>query len=167
MQISQTLKAKRKEQLLTQAQVAEKIFVSQKSVSNWETGKTYPDIDSLIRLAKLYDLSLDNLLLEGSDIVEDIKEKAELKSLEKISKVAGLTSACVLVILVSQKWLGDLPLIVLLLLALIATFNMITIFYFQAKINQLKDKSFTFKDGLILLATAIVSIVLYMLFVVR
>lgn len=167
MQISQTLKAKRKEQSLTQAQVAEKIFVSQKSVSNWETGKTYPDIDSLIRLAKLYDLSLDNLLLEGSDIVEDIKEKAELKSLEKISKVAGLTSACVLVILVSQKWLGDLPLIVLLLLALIATFNMITIFYFQAKINQLKDKSFTFKDGLILLATAIVSIVLYMLFVVR
>lgn len=167
MQISQTLKVKRKERSLTQAQVAEKIFVSQKSVSNWETGKTYPDIDSLIRLAKLYDLSLDNLLLEGSDIVEDIKEKAELKSLEKISKVAALTSACVLAILVSQKWLGELPLIVLLLLALIATFNMITIFYFQTKINQLKDKSFTFKDGLILLVTAIVSIVLYMLFVVR
>ena len=167
MQISQTLKAKRKEQSLTQAQVAEKIFVSQKSVSNWETGKTYPDIDSLIRLAHLYGLSLDNLLLEGSDIVENIKEKAELKSLEKISKVATLTSACVLAILVSQKWLGELPLIVLLLLALIATFNMITIFYFQTKINQLKDKSFTFKDGLILLATAIVSIVLYMLFVVR
>ena len=167
MQISQTLKARRKEQSLTQAQVAEKIFVSQKSVSNWETGKTYPDIDSLIRLAKLYDLSLDNLLLEGSDIVEDIKEKAELKSLEKISKVAALTSACVLAILVSQKWLGELPLIVLLLLALIATFNMITIFYFQTKINQLKDKSFTFKDGLILLATAIISIVLYILFVVR
>ncbi|MBF8807586.1 MAG: helix-turn-helix transcriptional regulator [Enterococcus lacertideformus] len=56
---------------MTQEQVAKQIFVSQKSVSNWETQKTYPDIESLIRLAHLYDLSLDHLLLEGSDIVKD------------------------------------------------------------------------------------------------
>ena len=62
MEISQILKTKRKELSLTQEQVAKKIFVSQKSVSNWENGKTYPDIESLIRLAHLYHLSLDNLL---------------------------------------------------------------------------------------------------------
>ena len=54
---------------LTQEQWAEKIFVSRKTISNWETVKTTPDIDSLIRLADFFNLSLDNLLLEGSDIV--------------------------------------------------------------------------------------------------
>ncbi|WP_158080221.1 hypothetical protein [Vagococcus martis] len=45
-----------------------------------KTGKTTPDIDSLIRLSALFDLSLDNLLLEGSDIVENIKKLKLLKS---------------------------------------------------------------------------------------
>lgn len=167
MQISQTLKAKRKEQSLTQTQVAEKIFVSQKSVSNWETGKTYPDIDSLIRLAKLYDLSLDNLLLEGSDMVKNIKEKVELKSLEKIIKVATLTSVCVIAILVSQKWLGGLSLLVTLLLTLIALFNMITILYLQTKINRLKDETITLKEGIIALIVTISCLILYLIFIIR
>ena len=80
MEINLILKQKRKELKLTQEQVAQKIFVSQKSVSNWETGKTFLDIYSLIRLAQLYELSLDRLLLEESDIVEDIDKK--LKSLQ-------------------------------------------------------------------------------------
>lgn len=167
MQISQTLKAKRKEQSLTQTQVAEKIFVSQKSVSNWETGKTYPDIDSLIRLAKLYDLSLDNLLLEGSDMVKNIKEKVELKSLEKIIKVATLTSVCVIAILVSQKWLGGLSLLVTLLLTLIALSNMITILYLQTKINRLKDETITLKEGIIALIVTISCLILYLIFIIR
>lgn len=167
MQISQTLKAKRKEQSLTQTQVAEKIFVSQKSVSNWETGKTYPDIDSLIRLAKLYDLSLDNLLLEGSDMVKNIKEKVELKSLEKIIKVATLTSVCVIAILVSQKWLGGLSLLVTLLLTLIALSNMSTILYLQTKINRLKDETITLKEGIIALIVTISCLILYLIFIIR
>ena len=167
MQISQTLKVKRKERSLTQAQVAEKIFVSQKSVSNWETGKTYPDIDSLIRLAKLYDLSLNNLLLEGSDVVENIKETAELKSLKRISKVAALTSVCVIAILVSQKWLGGLSLLVTLLLTVIALSNMVTILYLQAKINRLKDETFTLKEGIIALVVTISCLILYLIFIIR
>lgn len=75
MKISQMLKEKRAEYGLTQEQLSEQIFVSKKTISNWETGKTTPDIDSLIRLAKLFDLSLDELLLEGSDVVKDIKKK--------------------------------------------------------------------------------------------
>lgn len=69
------LKEKRAEYGLTQEQLSEQIFVSKKTISNWETGKTLPDINSLIRLAKLFDLSLDKLLLEGSDVVKDIKKK--------------------------------------------------------------------------------------------
>lgn len=85
MKISQMLKEKRKEYQLTQEQLAEKIFVSNKTISNWETGKTKPDIESLILLAKFFHLSLDNLLLEGSEMVEsldkDIKKGRNLKKI--------------------------------------------------------------------------------------
>lgn len=77
------LKEKRKEYQLTQEQVAEKIFVSRKTISNWETGKTIPDIESVIRLANLFELSLDNLLLEGSDVVKNIKKQERIVTLTK------------------------------------------------------------------------------------
>ncbi|MFW7432009.1 helix-turn-helix domain-containing protein [Vagococcus carniphilus] len=75
MEIGKMLKEKRAEHELTQEELSEKIFISKKTISNWETGKTTPDLDSLIRLANLFDLSLDNLLLEGSTMVENINKK--------------------------------------------------------------------------------------------
>ncbi|MGM0213940.1 hypothetical protein IGI42_001481 [Enterococcus sp. AZ109] len=72
------IKDNRTKHKLTQEQLAEKIFVSKKTISNWETGRTTPDIDSLIRLARLFDLSLDNILLEESAIVKDIRRKTLL-----------------------------------------------------------------------------------------
>ncbi|OPF86151.1 hypothetical protein BW731_12320 [Vagococcus martis] len=83
MTIGQVLKEKRKEYQLTQEQLAEKIYVTNRTVSNWETGKTTPDIDSLIRLSALFDLSLDNLLLEGSDIVGKHQKKLKLLKSQK------------------------------------------------------------------------------------
>jgi len=79
MEIGQMLKEKRAEHQLTQETLSEKIFVSKKTISNWETGKTTPDLDSLIRLANLFNLSLDNLLLEGSEVVEKINKDVENK----------------------------------------------------------------------------------------
>ena len=62
------------------------------TISNWETGKTTPDIDSLIRLADLFNLSLDNLLLEGSDIVENIKKIEAAKAAKKYFSCSWLTN---------------------------------------------------------------------------
>ena len=85
------LKEKRKEYQLTQEQLAEKIFVSNKTISNWETGKTKPDIESLILLAKFFHLSLDNLLLEGSEMVESLdKDIKKGRNLKKIVLIAVL-----------------------------------------------------------------------------
>ena len=92
MIISKMLKEKRNEYELTQEQLSEKIFVSRKTISNWETGKTTPDIDSLIRLADLFNLSLDNLLLEGSDIVENIKKIEAAKAAKKYFSCSWLTN---------------------------------------------------------------------------
>ena len=49
---------------LTQEQAAAQLGVSRQTVSNWETEKSYPDIQSVIRMSELYGVSLDLLLKE-------------------------------------------------------------------------------------------------------
>lgn len=75
MTVNQTLKDKRKELDLTQEQVANIIFVSNKTISNWENGKTTPDLESLIRLSELFDISLDELIKGDSEMVKKIDRK--------------------------------------------------------------------------------------------
>jgi len=50
---------------LSQTQIAEKIGVSRQAISNWESGKTYPDLDNIVLLCKVYEITTDELL--GSD----------------------------------------------------------------------------------------------------
>ena len=69
---------------VTNVELANQLLVSSKTISNWETGKTTPDIDNLIRIASLFQISLDNLLTEGSEVVENIKKKAEINNLKNI-----------------------------------------------------------------------------------
>lgn len=116
MIISKMLKEKRSEYELTQEQLSEKIFVSRKTISNWETGKTTPDIDSLIRLADLFNLSLDNLLLEGSDIVENIKKIEAAKAAKKYFSCSWLTNMIFILIIGTQRIYGEQSTIVFILL---------------------------------------------------
>ena len=52
----------REKQKLTQAELAEKLFVSDKTVSKWESGKGYPDITLLEPIAKVFGVSVAELL---------------------------------------------------------------------------------------------------------
>lgn len=138
MEISQVVKEKRKEQGLTQEQLAEKIFVSKKTISNWENGRTTPDIESLIQLAHLFELSLDSLLLEGSTIVEDIKKREQLAELTRIYWLGPMITEILLLILLyfpagdsENQWM-------LGIIVLAAITNLLSAFYFKAKIYRLK-----------------------------
>ncbi len=62
MEIGSKIKEARLKIELTQEQVAEVLDVSRQTVSNWETGKSYPDIVSVIKMSDLYGVSLDYLL---------------------------------------------------------------------------------------------------------
>ncbi|KRL22026.1 helix-turn-helix domain-containing protein [Lentilactobacillus kisonensis] len=58
---AQQLKLKRSEAAFTQQELADKLHVSRKTISSWETGRNRPDIDSLTQLAAIYHISLDEL----------------------------------------------------------------------------------------------------------
>lgn len=60
--ISMNLKTLRKINKYTQEEVAEKISVSRQSVAKWENNESVPDINSCAKLAKLYNVTLDNLV---------------------------------------------------------------------------------------------------------
>ncbi len=60
--ISMNLKTLRKINKYTQEEVAEKINVSRQSVAKWENNESAPDINSCVKLAKLYNVTLDNLV---------------------------------------------------------------------------------------------------------
>lgn len=62
--LNDNIKKFRKIKKLTQEQVAEKLNVSRQTVSKWESGETIPDIYNCCELAKLYEITVDDLLNE-------------------------------------------------------------------------------------------------------
>ena len=65
MEIGTKLHQLRKLSGMTQEQLAEKLNVSRQTVSKWESGATMPDLDSIMKISRLFHVSLDELLLEG------------------------------------------------------------------------------------------------------
>lgn len=78
MEFNVKLQELRKQKGMTQEQLAEALFVSRTAVSKWESGRGYPSIDSLKAIAKLYSVSIDELL-SGEELLtvaeEDHKQK--------------------------------------------------------------------------------------------
>lgn len=60
--LNTNLKRLRKIHQYTQEDLAEKLNISRQSVAKWESGESTPDIDSCIKLAKLYNVKLDDLV---------------------------------------------------------------------------------------------------------
>ena len=82
---------------LSQEELAEKIFVTRQSVSNWENGKTYPDLQSLLRLSELFRLSLDELI-KGD--IETMKEEINKAEIEKMNQWGGLLTLLMLAVVI-------------------------------------------------------------------
>ena len=62
MNIADKIRSARIKKEYTQEQAAEKLLVSRQTISNWENGKSLPDVISIIRMSELYEVSLDELL---------------------------------------------------------------------------------------------------------
>ena len=83
MSISEVLKQARAATDLSQEEVAEKVGVSRQTMSNWETGKNYPDIASVITLSDVYGVSLDSLLKGDTKMIEHLEESTNVTKSNK------------------------------------------------------------------------------------
>ena len=77
MKIGAFLKELRKEKELTQEQLAERLNVSNRSVSRWETGNTLPDISMLVEIAEFYEVDIREIIdgeRKSENMNDEVKE---------------------------------------------------------------------------------------------
>ncbi|MDC7772478.1 helix-turn-helix transcriptional regulator [Priestia megaterium] len=84
MNLSYNLKRNREKNNLSQESVARELNISRQSISKWENGNCYPDLDNLIKLSDLYSVSLDELIKGDKDfqkkiIIKKTEEKNNIK----------------------------------------------------------------------------------------
>lgn len=103
MRIGERLKEEREKNELSQKEVADRLHVARQSVSRWETDQSYPDLENLMALGRLYHVSIDELLgMEKEEISESVEketveEEKSVKRTELDRKEQGMVFAFALV----------------------------------------------------------------------
>ena len=77
MNLADNLKKIRKDNNLSQEQLAEKLGISRQAVSKWESGISYPEMDKVLQICQMFNLNIDELLNQD---IKEIKEAKEAKS---------------------------------------------------------------------------------------
>lgn len=86
MTIGEQIQKLRIEKGLTQERFAELMEVSRQSVSKWELGQAVPDVDKIIRMSELFDVSTDTILLRGVSDEQENKNPLHLGSVYLVVK---------------------------------------------------------------------------------
>ncbi len=61
-EVANSIKRLRQQKRLSQEQLAEQLYVTRQAISNWENGKTQPDVDTLTQLASVFDVSVERII---------------------------------------------------------------------------------------------------------
>lgn len=121
MELGKQLKDARTGANLSQAELAGRIGVSRQTVSNWENGRSYPDIGSLIRLSDLYGLSLDAMLKADRTIPDHFEhQKKKRRSFCQITLEVGILLALLGMLLAGQEF--PVPAMILQIIGTVLTY---------------------------------------------
>lgn len=93
MEFNEKLQELRKQKGMTQEELARALYVSRAAVSKWESGRGYPNIESLKAIAKFYSVSIDTLL-SGEEVLSLAQEDSREKEHRFRSLVFGLLDCC-------------------------------------------------------------------------
>lgn len=123
MQIGKQIKKFRAENGLSQERLAERVYVSRQTISNWENDKNYPDVKSLLLLSSIFDVSLD-ILIKGD--IEEMKNKindGEVKKFEQDSTIFTiLLLSCIVLPIPLVSFLGKPGLWIYVLIGILALY---------------------------------------------
>lgn len=90
MNLGAQIKKYRVEFSLSQDELAEKLFVTRQSISNWENDKTYPDIKSLVLMSEVFSVSLDELVKGDMEIMKKEISEQDREQFKKEDRVLGV-----------------------------------------------------------------------------
>lgn len=98
MELSNQIKKYRKELSISQDQLAEKVYVTRQTISNWENDKSYPDVHSLVLLSEIFGTSIDNLI-KGD--IEIMKNEICAEDKKKFSSISNLYAVLLIVTVIT------------------------------------------------------------------
>jgi transcriptional regulator with XRE-family HTH domain len=93
MEFNEKLKELRQQKGLTQEDLAAALFVSRTAISKWESGRGYPNIDSLKNIAQLFSVTVDDLL-SGDELLSIAEQDNKQKENRFINLIFGLLDIC-------------------------------------------------------------------------
>jgi len=94
MTFAEKLKTLRTKAQLTQDELAKELYVSRTAISKWESGRGYPNIESLKAIAKFFSVTLDELLSSG-EVLTIAEEDSKLKDKHFRDLIYGLLDLCI------------------------------------------------------------------------
>ena len=102
--IGKNIKKLRTQKDITQEQLAERLHVTRQAVSNWENGKTQPDVETLSMLAECFEISVEELIYGKKE--EPAKEKRVVieKTIKKGLDSEAVVGIALAVVLSYTKW---------------------------------------------------------------
>ena len=105
MEFGNRLYGLRKEKGLSQEELANRLEVTRQTVSKWEVGDSTPDLDKLVLLAEVFEISLDKLVLDKAPVTTKIDElgmkvmtRENKQKVKKGLKIFGMIAGAVLAI---------------------------------------------------------------------
>ena len=87
MELGKQIKKHRQEVQLSQEELADRVYVSRQTISNWENDKSYPDVNSLVLLSEIFQTSLDNLIKGDVEVMKDVIQKEEIVKMNRYGKI--------------------------------------------------------------------------------
>ncbi len=110
MELGKQIKKYRTEAKLSQEELADKIFVSRQTISNWENDKNYPDIKSLVLISEVFHISLDTLIKGDLERMKKEIDTQEYARFQKDSRMFSILFTALLImpvpLVMLLKWLG-------------------------------------------------------------
>ena len=98
MEFNEKLQELRKQKGLTQEELAEQLYVSRTAISKWESGRGYPNIESLKAIAKFFSVTVDELLSSG-EVLTIAEEDNKRKEKHFRDLMYGLLDLCIAMLL--------------------------------------------------------------------
>lgn len=100
MELGAHIKEHRKELGLSQDDLAAKIYVSRQTISNWEVGRTYPDVQSLLLLSNVFGVTVDSLIKGDVETMAQVMDAA----VKKYNVLSTITVVSAVVFLALSAW---------------------------------------------------------------
>ena len=100
MELGSHIKEHRTELGLSQDDLAERIYVSRQTISNWECGRTYPDVQSLLLLSNVFGVTVDSLIKGDVETMAQVMNEA----VKKYNALSTITVVSAVVFLVLSAW---------------------------------------------------------------